>query len=68
MSKEPVVKIAGINGDDIFVIFDGVKIAKRGARARRKLRPGFRLSPAGACSMDGEPSLRRRGRDRRRRG
>jgi hypothetical protein len=42
MSKETVVKIVG-DGDDIFIVVDGVKIAKRQAKTWVSLEPGWRV-------------------------
>ena len=42
MSKETVVAIVG-DGDDIFIVVDGVKIAKRQAKTWVSLEPGWRV-------------------------
>jgi hypothetical protein len=42
MSRETVVKIVG-DGVDVFIIVDGVKIAKRQAKTWVSLEPGWRV-------------------------
>jgi hypothetical protein len=51
----PTVEIVS-DGDDLFVLADGVKIAKR-PPAPRKPALGYRSNPAGACSTRGARSL-----------
>jgi hypothetical protein len=56
MSKEAVVKIAGIEGEGIFVVADGVKIAKRGAPGTAQAKTWVSLEP-GWRVLDGWRTL-----------
>jgi|tagenome__1003787_1003787.scaffolds.fasta_scaffold16628213_1 hypothetical protein len=50
--KQAKVKME-CTGDDIFVVFNGARIAKRGYPETPQAKTGCRLSPAGECWMGG---------------
>jgi endonuclease YncB( thermonuclease family) len=50
MSPQPPDVEMVSTGDDVFVVFNGVRIAKRGHPKTPKLALGCRSNPAGECS------------------